>query len=649
MSAPRILVVEDDRYFAGILRDYLAYVGFDVRAAEDGETAWSSFEDAPPDVVLSDVLLPRLNGLELAARIKGSPTPVPVVLMSAVYKDEETIARNLRQCGADAYLIKPFSMPDLRARLARLVPGIAPSDSVADEEAPTVAASELSMVKYRPGMDLPSSGDVAQGFLAPLLLQLRAACHTGVLMLRDGKRWKDIVLLNGHPVWADGGDGHDRLGTMLLEDGIITQEQFADAVDYMRAESVDFGSALTDRRILTPTDLYTQLRRLVERRVIAAFAWHVGAWSLTNEFPRQTSSFETRPLAVIWRGLRTHGRVGPLDDEIRPLRDRFVVPTGRFDADFAEIKKEDGIGFLGSFLNGARSVGDLAEMEILESEELTAALWLMYRAGMIGFGRSAVREEPPPLEEETTSGPLTLELPELRGSLTEVGESVIQSYLRLWQADFFQIFGLDANASDAQISEALEANPLGFDPARLTDDLPGDVRSKAKALEEWVAEARATLSDEERRKAYAKRFERGLTGVYRKVSKARETEAAMFFEMGKAFIQTREYREAELSFGKAVERVPEAAEYLAYQGWATYRRDGAAAGNGGRAKARALIDRSLELDDHLPIAWYFSGIIHRDQRHYDEAIAAFESALKFDTNFEPARKALVQTTEIAGR
>ena len=644
MAAPRILVVEDDRYFLGVLRDYLGYLGVEVREACDGEAGWAEFEIAPPDVVLSDVLLPKLNGLELAARIKSSPRPVPVLLMSAVYKDQETIDRNLRQCGADGYMIKPFSMPDLRSHLAELIPAIS-AESVADEVSP-ITGDELAMVKYRSGLDLPTEGEVTEGFLAPLLLQLRAVSHTGVLSLRDGKRWKDIILLNGHAVWADGGDGADRLGTMLLEDGIISSEQFADAVAYMREQSVDFGSALTDRRILTPTDLYTQLRRLVERRVIGAFAWNVGTWTLGNQFPRQTSSFETRPLALVWRGLSTHGKSSAMEDEIAPLRFRYVVPTGRFDADFAEIKKEEGVGFLGSFLNGCRTVQNLTDMEILDQDELTRALWLMYRAGMIGFGQHAAGDSDDDVRPEDTTGPHTLELPELRGSLTEAGEAIIHSYLRLWQADFFQIFDLEPSATDADIELALRANPLGFEPATLSDDLPGDVRSKAKALEEWVGEARATLSDPGRRAAYANRFKQGLTGIYRKVSKARETEAAMFFEMGKAFIQTREYREAELSFAKAVDRSPETAEYLAYQGWASYRRSG---GNGGADRARELIDRSLELDDHLPIAWYFSGIIHRDQRHYRDAMDAFEAALSFDTQFEAARKALQQTSEIAGR
>ena len=640
----RILVVEDDRYLLGILRDYLSYVGFEVAEAEDGYAGWTSFLGSPPDVVLSDVLLPRLNGLELAARIKSSEvgSSVPVVLMSAVYKDQDTIARNLRQCGADGYLIKPFSMPDLRAELLRHVPGMERGDSIADEAGPN--DPELSFVTYRPASALPTSASIGPDFLAPLLLQLRASSHTGVLQLRDGARWKDIVLFNGAPVWADGGDGPDRLGTMLLEEGTITKEQFASAVQYMRDESADFGSALTDNKLLSPTDLYTQLRRLVERRVVSAFAWTVGDWTLLHEFPRQTTSFEVRPLSVLWKGIRAHGALQPIRREIGPLTRRYVIPTTRFPADFAELKKEDAVGFLGTFLSGTRTVEDLESMEILEPDDLMRSLWLMFKAGMIGFGAHPTNED----VRAELSGPLTLELPELKSSLTSLGEAIILDYLRLWQADFYAIFGLQPGATDVEIDVALGTlQPLSFDPSRLSDDLPADVRLKAKALEEWAQEARATLSDPERRAAYSNRFRDGLTGIYRKVSQPEQTEAAMFFEMGKAFIQTRDYREAELSFGKAVDRSPETAEYLAYQGWAVYRRGG---GNGVAVRrARDLLDRALVLDDHLPIAFYFSGIIHRDQRHYDEAIRALESAVQFDSQFEAARKALQQTYDLTGR
>ena len=251
---PHILVVEDDRYFSGILRDYLEYVGYEVSVAHDGEEGMASFASRRPDILLADVLLPRRNGLELSAAVKGEAPTLPVLLMSAAYRDDEVIASNLKQCGADDYLIKPFPMPELRDKLASL--------RLLGKDVPT-SDPNLAVVRYTPRFDLPRSGDVAAGFLSELLLSIRAASHTGVLSMRTQSRWKDIVFLKGRPVWADGGDHADRLGTMLLEQGTLDRSQFEAAVAAMSERNIDFGSALTELGYLTATELYAQLRLLV--------------------------------------------------------------------------------------------------------------------------------------------------------------------------------------------------------------------------------------------------------------------------------------------------------------------------------------------------------------------------------------------------
>jgi DNA-binding response OmpR family regulator len=121
----RILVVEDDAHFMGILRDYLSWSGFQVREAEDGLAGLDAFDQEQPDIVLSDVLLPFLDGFELATRIKADPrgVDIPIVLMSAVRRDAASIRLDLRDCGAADYLAKPFSMVDLRATLLRCLRG----------------------------------------------------------------------------------------------------------------------------------------------------------------------------------------------------------------------------------------------------------------------------------------------------------------------------------------------------------------------------------------------------------------------------------------------------------------------------------------------------------------------------------------------
>ena len=123
----RILVVEDDPHFLGILRDYLRFAGYEVVDAEDGLAGWEAFDASPPDIVLSDVLLPMMDGFELATRINEDPRAenIPVILMSAVHKDAAVIRMDLKDCGAADYLVKPFSMMELKSTLGRWLEGAA--------------------------------------------------------------------------------------------------------------------------------------------------------------------------------------------------------------------------------------------------------------------------------------------------------------------------------------------------------------------------------------------------------------------------------------------------------------------------------------------------------------------------------------------
>ncbi len=626
---PHILVVEDDRYFSGILRDYLEYIGYEVSVAYDGEEGLASFASRRPDVLLTDVLLPRRNGLELSAAVKGEAPALPVLLMSAAYEDEEAIASNLKQCRADDYLLKPFSMPQLRDKLASLrSPG---RDGTRLEPGPEV-------VRYTPRLDLPRSGDVAAGFLPELILSIRAASHTGVLSMRTQSRWKDIVFLKGRPVWAEGGDHADRLGTMLLEQGTIDRLQFEAAVAAMSERNIDFGSALTELGYLTATELYAQLRLLVLRRVVLAFGWGVGSWTLGSEFPRQGSSFEVAPLVAILQGLLSSGDRAALRAELGPYEGHYVIPTRRFAVDWAELKSDPDVSGLGPFLSGTRNVGQLRAFGIVAEEVLDLALWLLFRAGSLEFREAPV---------EDALGEESVVLPPLLGadrSLIDAAEVVIRDYLKHWQKDYFAIYGLSQDADDEAVDAALQQEVLDWVPDGLPEDLPGELRIKAKALHAWVHQAFETLDDMALRRGYRARLDEGLTGFYRKVDRPGVAEASMFFQLGKGYIRSRNFQEAERAFECALERVPASGEYKAYLGYALYRRCGGTPVAADRALG--TLDEAVELDPHSAMAWFFKGIIARDQKDFAVAEKAFGKSVMFDPGFEPASRALGQVRDL---
>jgi len=110
----KILVVEDERQIARMVQAYLAREGFKVEVAFDGEEGWVRFRDWQPDLVILDLMLPRLHGLDLARKIRQESN-VPIIMLTARAEEADRVAG--LELGADDYVTKPFSLRELAARV----------------------------------------------------------------------------------------------------------------------------------------------------------------------------------------------------------------------------------------------------------------------------------------------------------------------------------------------------------------------------------------------------------------------------------------------------------------------------------------------------------------------------------------------------
>jgi two-component system KDP operon response regulator KdpE len=110
----RILVVDDETQITRVLRTALSSHNYDIRVANDGETALEIMKDWTPDLVITDLFMPRMNGLELTRRLRNL-TSVPILVLSV--RGEERIKVEALDAGADDYVTKPFGMEELLARV----------------------------------------------------------------------------------------------------------------------------------------------------------------------------------------------------------------------------------------------------------------------------------------------------------------------------------------------------------------------------------------------------------------------------------------------------------------------------------------------------------------------------------------------------
>ena len=114
MNATRILVVDDEPQITRVLRRSLSSKGYEVQVAEDGEEALDVFRKWNPDIVITDLFMPRMGGLELCRRIRKT-SQVPILILSV--KGEERAKVEALDTGADDYVTKPFGMDELFARI----------------------------------------------------------------------------------------------------------------------------------------------------------------------------------------------------------------------------------------------------------------------------------------------------------------------------------------------------------------------------------------------------------------------------------------------------------------------------------------------------------------------------------------------------
>jgi two-component system phosphate regulon response regulator PhoB len=127
--APHVLVVEDEDALSALLQYNLDKEGYQVTVAADGEEALVVIDEAQPDLIVLDWMLPQVSGVEVCRRLRARPETrnMPIIMLTARGEESDRI-RGL-DTGADDYIVKPFSMSELAARiravLRRIRPGLA--------------------------------------------------------------------------------------------------------------------------------------------------------------------------------------------------------------------------------------------------------------------------------------------------------------------------------------------------------------------------------------------------------------------------------------------------------------------------------------------------------------------------------------------
>jgi two-component system, OmpR family, phosphate regulon response regulator PhoB len=154
MSA-RILIVEDEEPLTMLLRYNLEAEGYTVESAARGDEAEIKLSENPPDLILLDWMLPGLSGIELCRRLRARPTTarLPIIMLTARGEEGERV-RGLAT-GADDYIVKPFSLPELIARIGALLRRSSPERVAAVLTAGDIELDRERRRVQRAGREIP--------------------------------------------------------------------------------------------------------------------------------------------------------------------------------------------------------------------------------------------------------------------------------------------------------------------------------------------------------------------------------------------------------------------------------------------------------------------------------------------------------------
>jgi DNA-binding response OmpR family regulator len=179
--SPRILLVDDERAIQTLLSYPLQKDGYEVVCASDGREALARFEDGGYDLVVLDVMMPRLDGLEVCRRLRAKST-VPIIMLTARAEEVDKVVG--LELGADDYITKPFSMREFRSRVKaalRRATWVQRSHELGEDEHLEVGELRIDFAKRT----VKVRGSDVQATYVEFEILRALACNPGRVFTRD--------------------------------------------------------------------------------------------------------------------------------------------------------------------------------------------------------------------------------------------------------------------------------------------------------------------------------------------------------------------------------------------------------------------------------------------------------------------------------
>jgi CheY-like chemotaxis protein len=630
----RILLAEDNESLVTLLRQVLVGQGYQVSAARSGTEALSLLERDPPDLLVLDLRLPELSGIDVLRKVRATPRwqALPVVVMTGHFKGEKCAAA-ARQLGVSHYLEKPFTREAFMSAVRECT-----EPAVAGHRAGQTLLEQILEI-YRAGR----SGLLTVAGSPPVVFAKGEPCS----FLARGESSFPSYLVAKRKISPEDRrifleSGEERL--FFTQSGVLSYEELTEESRHFLAGCLLRSLAATENISFVEGVAVGELPLVPQSvpRLIYEAAKHQPALLACCPLP---------PDAV----------------------HRYPARTTRFYrlANLTTLYKDD-IDLLAR-LDGRQSVGQL----LAGSSDGTAAghfLHYLFLLGMITLSELPTREALPDfpqkalfnksLDEDSVPEFTTVGFDDLVAEVSQtvaqaVGEAGIaaplsadeidfeqgvqRDYSYIKDKDYYALFGMTPGAfSFDALKKAYFAKAHQYSPERFME-LSGPIQSMAQEILSVYSHAYSTLSSVVAKERYDEMLNAD-TVMTLDGKKDDELQARIQFQSGSVFLEMGEYENAEKALQEAYTLEPDNSRHCAFLGWSIYRNPVNRGSKAARDKALSLLTRSLQLEKTAE-AFSFRGWMLLDEGRDGLAEGEFLKSLKLNPREMNARRGIRQIAE----
>ena len=594
-----ILVVDDDPNIRRFLSESLRLQGYEVHSFEDAETALEDLDKHDFSLALLDILLPGTNGLQLCRKLRGIPktSKLPIIMMTAFYKQADHIQDAREQYGATDYLLKPFPLKTLHEKIDALL------------GAPTTA-SETGRLSIE--------GNLSETAFARILHNLYSLRATGLLHLENNNLKKVVYIRNGYPIFVRSNLVREFLGQMLVRTGLLSDEVLAESLEASKQSNQRHGTALIEMGLLEPHQLNDALRTQVLDKLLDIFSWPEGKYRFVQarEFKQGVTSIDLSPANLILQGLRDHANRDQVLKILEPHFEHYLQQAESPLYRFQDIQLSVNEQRILASCQGNETLSEVLKRHLLSRKEAEPLL-----AALLTTGILVARMEPKEAKEDVACD--ETELTRARR------ESFLKDYAWMMEQDYFTLLGVSESDSREQVRKSFYNMVKKYHPDRFFEQnaLP-DLKDKVNALFQHISDAHETLSDANAKTHYLNDRQGEKNSSTTSLENILQAETA--FQKGIIFFRVKKYDQAKKAFAEALEISPSEAEYLMYQAWCAYKFNPKAADV--IINARKNLLRAIELNPKLSLAHLFLGYVCKDEGNKKEALRRFEKAIQCNPN-----------------